>query len=151
VSEFLCCLVRGVKVVATPEERVRQALIARMVDELGYPRSLLAVEKAIHQLPHLSQTPSLPNRRTDLLCFSTGTGRSFLYPLLLVECKAALPLTEKVLQQVVGYNEYVQAPYIAIVNEQEIKTGWWDSSDAAYRFVNWLPRYEELKQGSREE
>ena len=91
----------------TPEEEVRQSLLVKMIQELGYPLSLIAVEK---ELP-------TPKRRLDILCHALIAGE--IHPLLLIECKA-VPLNEKALWQVVGYNTFVSAPFIAIVNEKQI-------------------------------
>ena len=99
-----------------PEERVRHDLINDLTGRLGFPKHLIVIEKEISQLPHL-QGKKLPKRRIDLVCF-TQKG-DLLHPLLLVECKA-IHLSEKVLQQVLGYNYYVQADFVAIANGQGV-------------------------------
>ena len=105
-------------VAATPEEMVRQRLIQAMIEQLGYPRELLVVEKALSQLPHLSQQKGLPRRRADLLCFGRNIHPEHsLFPLLLIECKEGL-LNSDAEQQVLGYNHFVQAPYVALANER---------------------------------
>ncbi len=137
--------IRKMEVAAEPEELVRQALIKRMINDLGFPLSLLAVEKALIQVPHLAGRTGIPDRRVDLLCFAKGIHPDHnLYPLLLVECKAT-PLTDAVIQQVTGYNTYVGAPYVAVVNQKEIRMGSWDRITNAYSFIDWLPSYEHLK------
>lgn len=101
---------------------------------------MIAVEFPLDKLPHLQgKGLVIPERRADIICFTKGD--EGLRPLLMVECKA-VPLTEKVLQQVTGYNYYVQARHVAIVNDDELKMGW--REDGAYRFVDFIPRYEEL-------
>jgi hypothetical protein len=67
------CQIRKEWVAAQPEELVRQALVRRMVDELGYPSSLITVEKSLQQLPHIEQSGlKLPLRRADILVFAKG-------------------------------------------------------------------------------
>lgn len=117
--------IRKLWVAATPEEKVRQSILKQML-ELGYPESLIAVEKA-----------ELPGRRVDILVYQK-TGDE-LQPFLLVECKAH-PLTQAVLNQVIGYNHHIQAPYIAIANQHEVRSGWFDGS--VYRFKQGIPVYE---------
>lgn len=108
--------IRQVWVAATPEEVVRQMWIQRMIGELKFPRELLAVEKELRALPHLQEEKNLlPNRRIDLLSFMNT-----IKPLLLIECKQA-ELTDEALDQVIGYNHYVKAPYVAIVNGSDIR------------------------------
>lgn len=93
-------------VVMTPEEGVRQSCL-RQLEVLGYPKSLMAVEKSLKELMGVARPPK---RRADILCFDPR-GR----PLLLVECKA-VPLTEAMQRQLMGYNFYIEAPFIALVS-----------------------------------
>jgi hypothetical protein len=125
-----------------PEEKVRHKLIHMMIDELGYPPSLLVVEKALSQLPHLAQyDKKLPDRRVDLLAY--GKKGAALVPLLLVECKA-VPLNDRVVNQVLGYNHYIHAYFIAIANDDEVRTGWFDDQKREYCFIAKIPLYQEL-------
>ncbi|MGH2637967.1 MAG: type I restriction enzyme HsdR N-terminal domain-containing protein [Rhabdochlamydiaceae bacterium] len=104
---------------ATPEEVVRQTWIQRMIGELKFPRELLAVEKELKALPHLMEEKNiLPNRRIDLLSFMKKNDT--VRPLVLIECKEA-ELTQEALAQLISYNHYVKAPYIAVVNRSEIR------------------------------
>jgi sulfur carrier protein ThiS len=125
--------IRSCWVAATPEEIVRQLWIKKMVQELGFPKELIAVEKELKALPHLASAP-VPDRRIDVLCF---TNTESLVPLLLMECKAE-QILPKAIEQVMGYNLYVQAPFVAIANDREI----------CFRYnqciLNRLPSYTEL-------
>ena len=126
---------------ATPEEQVRQQWIQRMVHLLGYPKELLVVEKGIGELPHLAAT-QVPNRRLDILCYGKVGS---LFPLLLIECKD-LPLSEGALNQVIGYNHFVKAPFVATVNLREVQLGIFDEAKNQYQFCPFLPSYKELMQ-----
>ena len=141
------CAIRKVSVAAHPEELVRQELLSLMTAQLGYPSSLIAVEKELALLPHLKLNPSeIPDRRADILCFGKGIHPDFeLYPLLLVECKA-VTINSKVINQVVGYNHFVKSYFIGVANQEEIRTGWYDNSLKRYQFVPFLPTYQELIQ-----
>jgi hypothetical protein len=130
--------VRRAWVAATPEEQVRQRLLRQLIDQLGYPVALMAVEKELRALPHLAHHCSpLPRRRADLIVFAPGE----LEPLLLVECKA-VPLTPAVINQALGYNFYVAAPVVAILNSDAICTAWWRGEDYVYK--SHLPAFDEL-------
>jgi hypothetical protein len=143
-KQEIFCTVRKEWVVDQPEERVRQALIKHM-ESLGYPLPLIAVEKKLKQVPHLLySSEKLPNRRADLIAYAKGIHPSYdLYPLLLVECKA-VPLTEKVISQVVGYNHFLKAPYVAIVNQNEIRSGKYNTETKQYQFFDGLAPYSDL-------
>lgn len=132
-------------VTATPEELVRQDLLKRMVHQLGFPKDLVVVEKDIKQLPHLqSETQPLPDRRVDIICFAKGIHLTQpLYPLLLIECKEDA-LDQKAVDQVVGYNHFVNACFVALANSTDFKFGYYDQELQSYRFIESLPSYQKL-------
>ena len=91
-------------VALTPEEWVRQNFLGFMVEHLGYPRGLVAVEKQL-KLNGLT-------KRCDILAYSKAG-----HPVLLVECKApSVPLTNEVFAQAARYNITLQVPFLAITN-----------------------------------
>lgn len=140
------CQIRREWVAASPEEEVRQRILHAMIHELGYPSSWIIVEKAMRQLPHLAGTnhQAIPQRRIDILCYAAGVpDHPPLIPLLVIECKA-VPLTWRVISQVLGYNQMIQAPFISIVNAQEIRTGRLDLNKERWEFVEHLPKYQTL-------
>lgn len=107
-------------VAATPEEIVRQRWIQKMVQELKFPKELLVIERELKMLPHLQHYPHpLPTRRVDLLSFGLNSDKA-IFPLLLIECKEAA-LSQQALDQAVAYNTFVQAHYVAIVNQEQIR------------------------------
>lgn len=141
----LYCPIRKSWCKALPEEEVRISLVSRMISQLGFPSHTLLVEKDLRSLPHLTHLGAMPDRRADILCFAKGIHPSVeLYPLLMIECKA-VKITESVLQQVMGYNYYVQSFFICVANQQEVRTGW-KTAAGKYEFVAYLPSYAQLKQ-----
>lgn len=139
------CQVRKEWVAATPEELVRQRLITLMANQLGYPLESFALEKALSQIPHvtlLQQKP--PLRRADIICFAKGIHPEHqIYPLLLVECKA-VKLTPKGMNQLIGYNHYLQAHFVCVANQDQVRAGWYDPQAKDYHFIDYLPSYKDL-------
>jgi len=136
--------VRKAWVAATPEEIVRQELLQKMIHLLDFPRDLLAVEKDIRQLPHLLTLPTLPDRRADIICFANDIHPEYsLYPLLLIECKDDV-LDQKALDQLLGYNHYIKAHFIALAGRSEFRFGYHDKEAACYQFIPYLPPYKQL-------
>lgn len=138
--------VRKLKVVATPEEEVRQAWLKWMIEDGGYPLSLLAVEKELATLPHLASLSKelLPKRRADIIAFANNIHPHYpSFPLLVVECKA-VPLTDEVIQQVVSYNRTIAAPFLALVNGQGALMGKYDELSKSYRFFKGFFDYAKL-------
>lgn len=139
------CPVRRQWVAALPEERVRQHLLKHLITQLGFPPSLIVLEMALQQMPHLSPSQAqIPERRADIVCFAKEIHPHHdLYPLLLVECKA-VKLTPKTLNQVTGYNHFLKACFIAAVNQNEVKFGWFDPKQQGYVYSDHIPAYKQL-------
>ncbi len=113
-----------------PEEIVRQAWFDRLV-ELGFPKHLIVVEKTLQSL---APGMKVPNRRVDLLCYGPAAR-----PLLLIECKVA-PFTEGMQRQLMGYNAFVKAPFMALVNGE----GALMAAASTLEFTSGIPTYKEL-------
>jgi hypothetical protein len=123
-----------------PEEKVRQALIEKMIN-LGYPRGFIGVEKKISCLPHL-KSEKFSNRRLDIICFAKNIHPKYLlYPLLIVECKKGA-LEKGAVEQVLGYNDFIKAFFVAVANEVEVKTFWYEGEEIVS--VSFLPSYKQL-------
>lgn len=103
---------------------------------LGYPKGLIGVEKCLDCF----SSKSVSKRRVDLLVF--WKKEDCLCPLLIIECKA-IPLSKEVEQQVLGYNFFAKAYFVAIANENELKLFWLEK-EGALHVINFLPMYKEL-------
>ena len=97
-------LVRLKWIVLTPEEHVRQYLLAYLIDTLHYPVSLISVEKAI-------QVGTM-NKRFDIVVYNRNH-----QPWMLVECKAPeVPVSEQTLHQLLSYQQTIQCRYWLLTN-----------------------------------
>lgn len=151
MPDQLFCYIRKRWITATPEEKIRQFLIQQMTENLGYPKNLIILEKNLNQLPHLDQSilSSLPTRRIDLLVLAKNLHPNYpFYPLLLIECKA-IPLNQKAMRQVIGYNHFLRACFVALANQEEVQLGWIDPKEGKLRVVKGLPPFETLFQEAR--
>ncbi len=91
-------------VTLTPEEWVRQHLLVFLVEEYGYPMSLIAVEYVI--------TVGRKLFRCDAVVFSQPGN-----PLLLVECKApSVTLTQQTVDQISAYNMALGLNWLLLSN-----------------------------------
>ncbi len=107
---FVKCLIRKKSILLTPEEWVRQHIIAYLINELNYPETLVGVEKAI-QYNGLS-------KRWDIVVFDSD-----FKPHLLVECKAPnIKLNEDTLKQVLSYQHQLNCELIVISNGLDTHT-----------------------------
>jgi hypothetical protein len=123
-------------VVAHPEEIVRQAVLHYMVHQLEFPAELMAIEKSLKELSCSATHP--PDRRADIVVFRKSHS---LFPLLLIECKAGL-CSESAFEQLLGYNHYVRAPFVALIGKDEMKVA--DCQKGFPELLSTLPSYPQL-------
>ncbi len=147
-KEEIFDLIRKKWVVASPEEKVRQSLLHLMIKELFFPKELLSVEKAIREIPSVKSSGLLPpDRRVDVVCFARGIHPNFLlYPLLIIECKESIEMKNEAKQQVIGYNHFIKACFVAIAYPEGVEWGYFDTKSQSYQFREGLPSYLKLFQ-----
>jgi hypothetical protein len=132
--------IRGLWVKATPEEIIRQNWIKKLIHQLGFPKELIGVEVNLQELRYLDI--KAPMRRADLICFGKEIHPAYpLYPLLLIEVKDK-EISSKALEQLLGYNHFVKAFFVALVNKNGVFFGFYERE--GYRFTSFMPSYEEL-------
>jgi hypothetical protein len=103
-TKYILCAIRKKWLVLTPEEKVRQFILHRLINEQGYPQKYISVEKTL-KVNELS-------KRYDIVVFNQA-----LQPKILIECKAEyIELKEKTLQQIATYNTKLQVPFLMVTN-----------------------------------
>ena len=126
-KEQIFCKWRHRWVRLTPEEWVRQQLLHRLVEQLGYPASLIAVEQAIQV--------GEAKKRCDAVVYDRQ-----MTPMMVIECKAeTVPLTQKTLDQAITYNRKLNVPYLMLHNG--VQTICIHGTD---HYTSGLPRYADL-------
>ncbi|MEE3258990.1 MAG: type I restriction enzyme HsdR N-terminal domain-containing protein [Candidatus Latescibacterota bacterium] len=116
----------------TPEEWVRQHLVQYLIADLGYPRGLTAIEKGIdlHGKPF----------RADIIVYDRQ-GQA----VLMAECKEpAVAISQDTFDQIAVYNRVVQARCLVVSNGLVHYCYAIDREKEEYRFLDQVPRYEEL-------
>lgn len=112
----------------TPEEWVRQNFLQYLLQVLGYPSSLVSIEKEI-QVGEL-------RKRYDIVVYDRDT-----QPWLLVECKqTAAALGQDTLDQALRYHIQVPVRYIVITNGHY--TYAWEKIDGKLALLTVLPAWE---------
>lgn len=129
---FIFDPVRTKYVRLTPEEWVRQHVIAYLNTFKGVPYTLMGVEKLL-KLNNLS-------KRCDIVVFNRNGS-----PLLLVECKAPeVSISQAVFDQAARYNIRLNVRYLLITNGMEHYSCEIDYVGNAYSFLEELPNFLEL-------
>ena len=123
--------VRKKYVVATPEEKVRQAIIQYLIHEKKFPKSLLGVE--------VSLLVNRLKKRCDIVIYKGN------HPLMLVECKApSVKMEQSVFDQIARYNLALAVPYLLITNGMQAYCCKINFSDSSFQFLGYVPDYAEL-------
>tara|TARA_B100000780_G_scaffold125884_1_gene88284 strand:- start:2941 stop:3387 length:447 start_codon:yes stop_codon:yes gene_type:complete len=123
--------IRKKYVVLTPEEWVRQHYIYFLIEEKGYPRSLIALEKQL--------VINNRKKRTDILIFNTSGN-----PQIIVECKApSIKITQATFDQIARYNLKLKANYLIVTNGLDHYYCKMDFEKESYIFLTEIPNYKE--------
>jgi hypothetical protein len=133
-GEFLFDAVRRKNLKALPEERVRQALLRWLVEEIGAPRTLIAVEYPLSSLDPTSR------KRADVVVWKAAGAEGGLRPWLLAECKApGVRLTDTVADQIRGYAKNIRAEHVLVTNGKDTRSFRLDKD--AYTAIAGLPAF----------
>ncbi len=117
----------------TPEEWVRQHFVNYLVEEKGYPSTLMANEVAI--------SLNNRNRRCDTVVYD-----GYMSPLMILEYKApSVAITEEVFRQIARYNFVLRVSYLIVSNGLDHYCCQLDLSSGTYSFLKGIPSYAELQ------
>lgn len=113
----------------SPEEGVRQAVIAYLTGTMGIPLGFLSVEKVLND----SET----KYRADIVVYNRSGE-----PWMLVECKAPdVQLSQAAFNQIGKYNRIVKARYLLVTNGRNHYCCEWGESGESVEYLDQLPSY----------
>ena len=129
-KQYVLCAWRRRYVRLTPEELVRQTTLQLLVDEFGYPHSLIAVEVPIEVAG--------VQKRCDAIVYNRQ-----MQALMLLEFKApSVHLTQEVFDQAAIYNRKLQVPLLMLCNGRESIVA--QVLPTQYQFLEQIPVYNTL-------
>lgn len=119
-------------VALTPEEWVRQHFVHFMINQQGFPPTLIANEIAL--------TAGNKQLRADTVVYDTQTK-----PIMIVEYKAPhIAITQKTFEQIAVYNKLLQVDYLLISNGLQHYGCKVDYENQKFVFLDHIPHYDEL-------
>jgi hypothetical protein len=125
-------VIRKKFVALTPEEWVRQHFVHYLNIQLGYPLSLISIERKL--------TYNGLTRRTDIVAYAND-GK----PKLIVECKApAIKISQDVFDQAARYHLILPVPFLVLTNGLQHFCCTIDHEKQSYSFHEGIPSYKEL-------
>ena len=121
--------IRKKYLVNTPEEWVRQNFIQFLIQEKGYPASLMAVEMGIDVLN--------TKKRCDIVLYNTKG-----LPSIIVECKApSVKISQDAFDQIARYNLSLNSDFLIVTNGLEHYICVMDHENKCYHFLKEIPNY----------
>jgi hypothetical protein len=133
-GEEIFDLIRKKFILLTEEEWVRQHCIMHLINDKGYPASLISVEKAL-KVNNLT-------KRTDIVIF----GRD-LKPKMIVECKAPqIIISNDVFNQIARYNMSLNVDYLLVTNGLQHYSCYINHNKNSFSFLEKIPEYQEIIQ-----
>ena len=129
ISIFDC--IRKKFVILQPEEWVRQHCVLYLIEEKGYPKSLINIEKEliVNDL----------KKRYDIVVFNTDGNIH-----LIVECKApSITVNQQTFDQIAQYNRVLSASYLMVTNGLNHYYCQMDFKNERYDFLKDIPNYNE--------
>lgn len=119
-------------VTLTPEEWVRQHFVNYLITEKGYPQSLMVNEETIKH--------NSISRRCDTVVYSKQ-----LEPIMIIEYKESnVAITQKVFDQVEGYNNMLKVRYIVVSNGITHFCCKMDYDNLTSEYLSEIPNYQDL-------
>ena len=119
-------------IILTPEEWVRQHFIHFMIEQKGYPLSLLANEVKLKV--------GEKKLRADSVLYSTE-----LKPRMVIEYKAPnINITQKVFDQITVYNMLLHVDYLIVTNGLQHYCCKMDYASKKYLFLRDIPDYKNI-------
>jgi hypothetical protein len=124
--------IRKRHILITPEEWVRQHFVQYLINQKGYPKTLIKLEGGL--------TLHGKARRTDIVVFNPNGDK-----ILLIECKApSISINQKVFDQVARYNMVHKVSLVAVSNGLQHYYCRINFEEQNYKFIEELPAYREI-------
>lgn len=123
---------RSKYLILTPEENVRQHFARYLIEEKGYPATLMMSEHSL--------SLNKMNKRCDLIVFNRSGA-----PAVLVECKAPeVKIDQSVFDQVARYNLVFKVSYLMVSNGLKHYCCKINFSNGSIEFLKEIPGYEDV-------
>jgi hypothetical protein len=124
--------IRKKHIIITPEEWVRQHFVQYLINQKGYPKTLIKLEGGLKLHGNA--------KRTDIVVFNPSGEK-----ILLIECKApSVNIDQKVFDQVARYNMVHKVGVLVVSNGLKHYYCRIDFVNQKYQFIDDLPDYKNI-------
>jgi len=131
--------IRKKKVHITPEEKVRQEVIAYLLQSLHIPENMIQVER------RLSAYGNNSTLRADIVIEAVNNDNKSC-PLAVVECKAPnIMIDNRAINQALRYADIIGAEYVLVTNGNNSVAMKYDKKSGSCLSLNSLPDYNHMR------
>lgn len=142
--ECVLCHTRRKLIKITPEEKVRQNFVLELIEKYQVPPEYIAVEVPLSYY----EGGERKHGRADIIVSAYSKEYGEL-PILIVECKApSIELTDKVIDQILAYDDFLETEIIVVTNGIETMSFAWDYNLKQHRSIKNIPVYKDLINGT---
>ena len=128
-KQYIFDVIRKKYVVLTPEEWVRKHVLHYLINDLKYPKSIIAVEKQL--------IVNNLRKRFDILIFNRNG-----LPEIIIECKShEIRINQETFDQIARYNLELNAKYLMVSNGLDHYFCSLDHKNECYNFLKEIPNY----------
>lgn len=128
-TTYIYDIIRKKYLVLQPEELVRQLCIQWLIEDQGFSRNAIQVEKSIDINGLI--------RRFDIVVYDHE-----IDPLILVECKSPqTPINQIVFDQLASYQTVLHAPFLIVTNGSHLYISQMNHETQSYRFFESIPSW----------
>ncbi|MCZ2101864.1 MAG: type I restriction enzyme HsdR N-terminal domain-containing protein [Chitinophagales bacterium] len=128
-TAYIYDIIRKKYLVLQPEELVRQLCIQWLIEDQGFSRNAIQVEKSI-DINGLM-------RRFDIVVYDHE-----IDPLILVECKSPqTPINQIVFDQLASYQTVLHAPFLIVTNGSHLYISQMNHETQSYHFFESIPSW----------
>ncbi len=126
-KNYIFDLIRRKWLVLQPEEYVRQLMVEYLIQEKGYSKNLISIEKGLKV--------NKLDKRYDLVVYDKD-----LNPVILIECKSPkVKINQQVLDQAGWYNSTLKVKYLVVTNGIQSFVSLIDYEKQSFHFLSTLP------------
>lgn len=145
-KKYIYDKIRKKEVPFTPEEKVRQQVLAYLIEELQVPEYMIDEETA------MSYYKVISSRRPDILILKKDEKIGEAVPMAVIECKRNNTVIDgKIIEQTLHYAAQLGCNYAMITDGIYVDVAYCELDNDILVSIKSLPKYEKMLDGEYEE
>ena len=141
-KKYIYDRIRKKEIPYTPEEKVRQQVLAYLIEEKNVPEYMIDEETAMSYYKVVSA------KRPDIIILRKDEQLGDVVPLAVIECKRnKTGIDEKIIRQTLHYADQLQCKYAMITDGLYTDVAYCEFENETLLTIKQLPKYEDMLAG----